>query len=115
MRIVDLRTLGPGEKDQAASLLVEGFAEHWPAAWPDFESAKGTVLECLSAARICRAAVGGDANVLGWSAAEPIYQGNVWSSTFWLFGPTVSAGGLAALSFLTWNCRSALGAASRFG
>ena len=78
MRIVDLRTLGPGEKDQAASLLVEGFAEHWPSAWPDFDSPKGTVLECLSAARICRAAVGGDANVLGWSAAEPIYQGNVW-------------------------------------
>ncbi len=28
--------------------------------------------------RICRAAVDRDGNVLGWSAAEPIYQGNVW-------------------------------------
>ena len=78
MRIVDLKTLGPKGKDQAASLLVEGFADHWPTAWPDFESAKCTVLACLSSGRICRAAVDGDGRVVGWSAAEPIYQGNVW-------------------------------------
>lgn len=78
MRIVDLATLGPNGNDQVAALLVEGFAEHWPAAWPDFASAKCTVLECLSSGRICRAAVDRGDCVLGWSAAEPIYQGNVW-------------------------------------
>ncbi len=64
--------------DQAAALLVEGFAEHWPNAWPGYDSAAGTVQECLGVDRICRAAVDREDNVLGWSAAEPIYQGNVW-------------------------------------
>lgn len=78
MRIVNLTTLGSTGKDQAAALLVEGFAEHWPDTWPDHESAASTVQECLGMDRICRAAVDRDGNVLGWSAAEPIYRGNVW-------------------------------------
>lgn len=78
MRIVDLATLLEPAMAQAASLLVEGFAEHWPKAWPDFESAASTVRENLTDGRICRAAVDGDGTVIGWSAAEPLYQGNVW-------------------------------------
>ena len=78
MVIVDLETLGPAGNGQAAALLVEGFAKHWPDAWPDLDAAAATVQECLAAGRICRAAVDADANVIGWSAAEPIYHGNVW-------------------------------------
>ena len=78
IRIVDLDTLGSWAADQAAALLVEGFAEHWPDTWPDLGSAADTVRESLAGGRICRAAVDPDHNVLGWSAAEPIYGGNVW-------------------------------------
>ncbi len=78
MRIVDLATLGPGANDQAAALLVKGFAEHWPDAWPNLASAVDTVRECLGSGRICRVAVDLQGDVLGWCAAEPIYQGNVW-------------------------------------
>ena len=75
MRIVNLTTLGPKGMDQAAALLVEGFAEHWPDAWPDHDSAARTVQECLGMDRICRAAVDRNGNVLGWSAAEPDIPG----------------------------------------
>ena len=77
MRIVDLATLGPEARRQAAALLVEGFAEHWPRAWPDVSAAADTVRESLAGDRICRAAVDPEGCVLGWSAAEPIYQGIV--------------------------------------
>ena len=78
MWIVDLATLGPDGKDQAAALLVEGFAEHWPAAWPSFDSAAATVGECLGNGRICRAAFTNRDGLVGWTAAEPLYGGNVW-------------------------------------
>lgn len=78
MRIADLETLGPEALGQASTLLVEGFAEHWPDAWPDLSSATNTVTEHLADGRICRAAVNGEKDVLGWAAAEPIYRGNVW-------------------------------------
>ena len=78
MRIMRLATLDENGKAQAASILVEGFAEHWPEAWPDVETAAGTVRESLIDGRISRAAVDQDGNVVGWSASEPLYQGNVW-------------------------------------
>lgn len=78
MRIVDLATLGEKAIAQAASILVEGFAEHWPKTWPDADSALVTVRESLTDGRVCRTAVDGDGNVVGWSASEPLYQGNVW-------------------------------------
>ena len=62
----------------AAALLVEGFAERWPRAWPDLDAARLTVREELAKGGICRAAVDQDGNVLGWAAAEPLYGGNVW-------------------------------------
>ena len=65
-------------RQQAASLLVEGFAEHWPLTWPDIGSATLTVSESLASDRICRVAIDEDDLLLGWAAAEPLYGGNVW-------------------------------------
>lgn len=52
--------------DAVAALLVAGFAEHWPDAWPDHEAAVAEVRESLAPGRISRVAVDADGTVLGW-------------------------------------------------
>nr|AAS90627.1 aminoglycoside 6'-N-acetyltransferase [uncultured soil bacterium] len=64
--------------EQCAALLVEGFKQHWPAAWPDLDSARKEVHEMLAENRICRVAVDREANVIGWIGGIPEYDGNVW-------------------------------------
>lgn len=78
MQITDLELSGKTAIGEAAALLVEGFAEHWPETWPDLESARRTVAESLGEGRICRAALDDDGDLVGWTAAEPLYGGNVW-------------------------------------
>ena len=73
--------LDPGDEEairQAAELLVEGFRDDWPDAWPDMDAALREVRECLAERRICRVAVGESGAVLGWTGAIPSYDGNVW-------------------------------------
>jgi aminoglycoside 6'-N-acetyltransferase I len=78
MRIVDLE---PGDDEtvrQAAILLVEGFKENWPDAWPDVDAALEEVRESFGEGRISRVAVGEDGAVLGWIGGIPSYGGKVW-------------------------------------
>lgn len=78
MQIVDLH---PGDEQiiqQAAAILVEGFKEHWPDAWPDVESALEEVRESFGADRISRIAIDDDGMVLGWIGGISEYDGNVW-------------------------------------
>ena len=63
---------------QAAILLVEGFKDHWPDAWPDMEAALEEVRESLGGGRISRVALGPCGTVLGWIGGIPSYGGNVW-------------------------------------
>jgi aminoglycoside 6'-N-acetyltransferase I len=76
MKIVDL---APDDRilRQAATLLVQGFREHWPDAWPDMEAAVKEIRSFLNDERICRVAVDGD-SVLGWIGAIPEYGGMSW-------------------------------------
>lgn len=78
MRIIDLRPDDESAIRQAAALLVDGFREHWPEAWPEMESALQQVGEMLTPDRICRAAQDDDGQVLGWIGGIPEYDGNVW-------------------------------------
>jgi len=78
MRIVDLE---PGDEEtvrQAAILLVEGFKENWPDAWPDVDAALEEVRESFGEGRIRRVAVGENGAVLGWIGGIPSYGGKVW-------------------------------------
>jgi aminoglycoside 6'-N-acetyltransferase I len=78
VRIVDL---DPGNEEairQAAALLVEGFKEHWPDAWPNMESALEEVRDSLGEGRISRAAVGEGGEILGWIGGISSYDGNAW-------------------------------------
>jgi len=78
LTVEDLGTAGARVRERAAELLVEGFADHWPDAWPDIASARREVAECLSPGRICRAAFDRDGRLLGWVGAISGYGGNVW-------------------------------------
>jgi aminoglycoside 6'-N-acetyltransferase I len=78
MHIRDLHPDDHALIQQAAQLLVTAFAENWPDAWPDLDSALQEVHEMLAEERICRIALDDDGNVLGWVGGIPEYDGNVW-------------------------------------
>ena len=78
VQITDLRPGDEPKIQQVARLLVEGFKEHWPDAWPDLNSALQEVQESLVADRISRIAVGHSNQVLGWIGGIKHYDGNVW-------------------------------------
>ncbi len=78
MRIEDLRPDDEAAIRQVAALLVAGFAEHWPNAWPDTESALAEVRESFGEGRISRVALDDDRTMLGWIGGIPTYDGRVW-------------------------------------
>ena len=78
VQITDLRAVDEPKIQQVARLIVEGFKEHWPDAWPDLKSALQEVQESLAADRISRIAVGDSNQVLGWIGGIKRYDGNVW-------------------------------------
>ena len=64
--------------NHAANLLVEEFKEHWPDAWPDFDSAMAEVQEALNPENINRIAVDDNNNLIGWIGASKRYHGQTW-------------------------------------
>jgi aminoglycoside 6'-N-acetyltransferase I len=78
MQIVGLHPADECAIHQAAALLVEGFKEHWPDAWPDMATALEEVRRALEPDKICRAAIGDDGTVLGWIGGLSGYGGKVW-------------------------------------
>lgn len=77
MHIVDLSASDEQTIGQLAALLVEGFQEHWPDAWPDLDAALHEVRESLGEGRISRVALQDDA-ALGWIGGISQYDGHVW-------------------------------------
>jgi aminoglycoside 6'-N-acetyltransferase I len=78
MHIIDLRPDDEAAIRQIAALLVEGFKEHWPDAWPNLQDALETVHESFGTDRISRAAIDESGAVLGWIGGISQYDGNVW-------------------------------------
>src|SRR5215210_697349 len=78
MQIVDLTSDNEEAIQQVAAILVEGFKEHWPDAWPDMESALEEVRESFGEERISRVALDADGTALGWIGGIRDYDGNVW-------------------------------------
>ena len=75
-----IRDLEPGDEaavEQAAALLVAGFRDHWPDAWPDLASAREEVQEALAPGRVCRAAYDADGSIVGWIGGYNTYA-RVW-------------------------------------
>lgn len=78
MQIVRLRAEDERLLVAAADLLVDGFREHWPKAWPDREAALEEVRGAVVPEHICRAALDDRGELLGWVGGQPAYDGNVW-------------------------------------
>ena len=78
MRIIDLSLDNQQLVHQAAELLVVGFRENWPEAWPNIEEALAEVRDVIAPDHIARAAVAPDGTLLGWVGGLPEYEGNVW-------------------------------------
>lgn len=94
MIIVNLADLPLTARDKAAQLLVEGFRQHWPNAWPDLKSAREEVVEALEPEKLCRAAVDADGRVLGWIGGISGYDGNVWELHPLVVGPSEQGQGI---------------------
>lgn len=62
----------------AAALLVAGFREHFPKAWPDMTSAMEEMTDALEPGKIARVAVDDRGEVLGWVGGMPQYYGEAW-------------------------------------
>jgi aminoglycoside 6'-N-acetyltransferase I len=78
MRIVDLRPDDGEAIRQTAEVVVAGFREMAPDAWPTIESALAEVHESFGEGRISRVALDGDGEVLGWISGIRQYDGHVW-------------------------------------
>lgn len=78
MRIRDLDPADQGAVQATARLLVEGFRQRAPDAWPDMASALAEVRDSFGSDHISRVAVDGSGVVLGWVAAIREYGGHAW-------------------------------------
>ena len=78
IQITALPADNPALCEQAAALLVRGFAEHWPNAWPTMAAAREEVAELLDPDNVCRAALSADGVLRGWIAAQPAYDNVTW-------------------------------------
>ena len=78
MQIVHLLQSDRTAVRQIANLLVEGFKQHWPSAWPDIESALEEVQECSGPDKVSLIAIYEDGTLLGWEAAAPQYDDHAW-------------------------------------
>ncbi len=78
VEIFDLLANDEAKIQQVATLLFEGFKQHWPDAWPDINSALQEVQASLMIDRISRIAIEDSGQVLGWIGGIKQYDGNVW-------------------------------------
>jgi aminoglycoside 6'-N-acetyltransferase I len=94
VRIVDLRADDEQTIRQIAAMLVAGFREHWPEAWPDLSSALAEVRDSLNPERISRVALDEDGTVLGWIGGIPEYDGHVWELHPIIVAPALQGQGI---------------------
>jgi aminoglycoside 6'-N-acetyltransferase I len=77
-RVVALDPADTTAVERAAALLVEGFREHHPRAWPDMEAAREELRECLNPAWIILGAFDAGGTLVGWIGGQPHYYGDIW-------------------------------------
>lgn len=77
-RITDLRPDNGSLLREVAVLLVDGFKQIAPTAWPDIESAVAEVRESFASDRISRVAIDHDGAPLGWIGGIRHYSGHSW-------------------------------------
>jgi aminoglycoside 6'-N-acetyltransferase I len=77
MQITDLQPDDTVAVEQAAALLVVGFREQAPDAWPDLVEARSEVQQALEPGKLCRVARDADGTLFGWIGGQHAYA-RVW-------------------------------------
>jgi aminoglycoside 6'-N-acetyltransferase I len=77
-RVLPLDRADTAAVERAAALLVEGFREHHPRAWPDLDAAREEVRERLGPEKVILGAFDGDGVLVGWIGGQPQYYGDAW-------------------------------------
>jgi aminoglycoside 6'-N-acetyltransferase I len=78
MQILNLTPDDTATIEQVAALLVEGFVEQAPDAWPDLASALQEVRESFASGRMSLVALDAQGRVIGWIGGIEQYEGHVW-------------------------------------
>jgi aminoglycoside 6'-N-acetyltransferase I len=78
MEIKNLRQQDKQAVQQAAELLVAGFKEHWPHAWPNLAAGLAEVREAFGPDRVNKIAVDDQGAVLGWIGGIREYDDHAW-------------------------------------
>jgi aminoglycoside 6'-N-acetyltransferase I len=78
VRIVDLRPRDRALVRQVARLLVDGFREQEPEAFPDMRTALAEVRRSFGPGRLSRVAVEPPGTALGWIGGLRLYRGRTW-------------------------------------
>ena len=76
--IVDLTPEDDNAIRQTAAVMVGGFREMAPDAWPTIDSALVEARETLAEGKISRVAVDEMGEVIGFIGGQPEYDGRVW-------------------------------------
>lgn len=76
--IIDLTDCRDTYLEPLSELLLEGFRENWPDAWPTIEAARQEVLDSFADDRINRVAINEAGELLGWVGGISQYNGQVW-------------------------------------
>lgn len=77
-RVAPLDPADATSVERAAALLVEGFREHAPRAWPDMEAARDELRQCLNPEWIILGAFDASGALVGWIGGQPQYYGDAW-------------------------------------
>jgi len=76
--MVDLNAQTRAVQRQAAQLLVDGFRDVAPRAWPNLNVAETELRALLEPPNIARGALDDDERLLGWIGGIPQYYGETW-------------------------------------
>ena len=104
IRIVDLRPEDDNAIRQTASIMVEGFREMAPHAWPTIESALDEVRETLVEGRISRVALDDTGAVIGFIGGLPEYEDHVWEIHPLVVRPDLQGRGIGRALVTDFEC-----------
>jgi aminoglycoside 6'-N-acetyltransferase I len=103
MKIISLAPDQEHLIQQAAQLLVDGFKDHWPDAWPRLEDGLAEVHEMLATDRILRVALDDQGNLMGWIGGIPQYDGIVWELHPLVVKPNLQTKGIGSALVLDFE------------
>jgi aminoglycoside 6'-N-acetyltransferase I len=96
MQITDLQPDDATAIAQAAALLIAGFREHAPDAWPDLAAARVEIDKALEPGKVCRVARDANGTVLGWIGGQHTYA-RVWELHPLVVIPTAQRRGIGRI------------------